>query len=290
MCPKELIVVKGDAQARGIAMLFERLQAMTSAYDIVFVDSMNIGPSKSDLRRCAFLLEQFAGESLVRKLPRHCKRITFPKLRMNLLWPLAAPNPYNEPEPGNPLGPYPIGNSFIISGIEHGVPSGDIMRVLLAGAWSSTWPNLDALFKAETAALLAADAKCDIKVGSFVLKYFRRRRLFWSPNAPSNELLAELAYRISHACFGRETLADRAAIQDAFVGSRAARDMMSHIAVPVHPAVAAHFKLEWYEPGERYPSNVSDRSLAEYYEGMIEYIQARRTERLSAPVGRSDRA
>ena len=290
MSYENMVVIRGDAQAHGIAMLFEQLEPLRSASRVLFVNTTNERPEaafrSSDFRRGTILLDQVSDQYVNEKVPGNLRRVTFPSMRLNLLWPLEGPNPYNRADTVHSLGPYPLGNKYIVSGIERGEPADEIVRAFQAGTWSDTWPNLDALFRLETAALLGADAKCDVKIGSFILKYFRRRRLFWGPNAPSNELLGELAYRILHTCFGLETPVDREAIQRAFTQMSGVRDVMAHIAVPVHPIVASHFSLEWYDPQERYPSLQGNRSFDEYYQGMIEYILARRSEENS--VTRAD--
>lgn len=269
---RNVIGVCGDAQAKGIAIVLRQLAPIASAYEVAH---FNDAPPRR-LAECAFFLEQYGSKaSDARRLPRTCKRITFPHLRFGLLWPLACGNPYNRADADNPIGPFPIGNSFVLSALERGVPAEEILGLLLAPAWNTSWPNLDMLFKSETAALVAADAKCDVKIGSFALKNFRNARLFWAQSAPSNALLGELTYRLLHACFGRETPVDRDAIRAAFA-ALSARELMGHVAVPVHPLVAEHFKLEWYAREERYPYAFGARSFEEYYRSMIEYIRSQR--------------
>lgn len=288
---KPRIAVSGDAQAQGVALVLKHLEPIAPAYEIVYhaaAPSSRPDVRKGQLSGCAFFLEQFKSKGNdTGRLSRDCKRITFPQLRFGLLWPLACSNPYNRVDAENPIGPFPVGNSFILSSVEQGAPRDEIMRRLLAADWNESWPNLDLLFRAETSALLAADAKCEVKIGSFVLKHFRKRRLFWAPSAPANTLLCELTYRLLHACFGRETPVERDAI-DAALARLSTRDVMAHVAIPVHPLVAGHFGLEWYDREERYPYVKGSRSFEEYYRSMIDYIESQRAHGIrSLASGRS---
>jgi Polysaccharide biosynthesis enzyme WcbI len=271
---KAAICVVGDAQAHGIALALGKIPELAASYDVV---SSTGALSEPDLKRCAYFLQQGEASAGAQRLPRNAKRIVYPKLRFNLLWPLACPNPYNAPEPGKPVGPYPLAHGFILAGAEKGVPPEELLQLLQVPSWNAGWPNLDALFKNETTVLLAADAKAEVKIGSFVLKNFRKQRLFWAPAAPANELLVELAYRLLHACFGRQNSTDRDAIRAA-LATTGARDVMAHVAVPVHPLVASHFALEWFDKDEQYPYFDATRSFEEYYRGMIDYIYARRAQ------------
>lgn len=277
---KKTILVAGDAQARGVAMVLEKLAPITAKYRIEYRNAAAHPFGKEDLADTSLLLQQ-TGSGVERRAAKGPKRVTFPTLRFGLLWPLATVNPYNRPEPDEPHGPYPFGDSFIIAALESDLDPQAAFKLYAAGRIEDAWPNFDLLFKAETAALLAADANADVKLGSYVLKYFRKRRLFWAPNAPSNDLLGELIYRLLHAGLGPAHGVDRAALDAAFA-ALSARDVMSHIAIPIHPLIAEHFGLEWYVPGEPYPCPKGTRTFDEYYRGMIDYVLARRHERPAA--------
>jgi hypothetical protein len=107
-----------------------------------------------------------------------------------------------------------------------------------------------------------------------VLKQFRKQRLFWAVNAPSNALLAELTYRVLHACFGQKMPADRTDVH-AVLASIGTQEIFARAALPVHPLVAAHFGLEWYDPQERYLSPAGEqRTFDSYYGGLIDYLYA----------------
>lgn len=272
------ILLWGDAQAEAAAVVLRGLPAISTAYDVVYCDARTNGnaPARETIAACAYSFEQQGREvSYASRLPRSCKRISFPALRFRLLWPLAAPNPFNRPEAANPPGPFPWGDSFITACLKRGMHADEIMRFYQAPTWHPSWPNLDAFFKQESLELSTADTKCDVKIGSFILKHFRKTRLFWSANAPTDHLLSELVYRLLHAAFGPRTDMERDAVQ-AVLASRGGQDLLGRVAAPIHPLVARHFSLEWYDPQEKYASfDGEDRTFGEYYRDMIAYSTAR---------------
>lgn len=271
------MLLRGDAQAEAAALVLRALPPVSAAYDVVYCDSRrNEAPSREAVSACAYSFEQQGRDaSYVSRLPRNCKRIAFPELRFRLLWPLAAPNPFNRPDSTNPLGPFPWGDSFITACVKRGMDADEILRFYEAPAWHASWPNLDMLFKDESSALSTADAKCDVKIGSFVLKHFRKSRLFWATNAPTNHLLAELVYRLLHAALGPSMEIDRASVQAA-LAAMGGRDLLGRAAAPIHPLVARHFQLEWYDSQEKYVSfNGEERTFAEYYRDMIAHSSTR---------------
>jgi polysaccharide biosynthesis acetyltransferase WcbI-like protein len=265
MSSKPVIAVAGDAQAEALALILRSLPAVADSYDVAYAGAEL---SQSSVSHARFALVQ-DGAAQPRRLPKTCKRITFPVLRLRLLWPMAAPGPQSAAGSAAALV---WGDSFISQCVEQCVPAEKILRLYEAPVWSESWPNLDALFTQETTALLQADAKSDVKIGSYVLKHFRKQRLFWAMNAPSNALLGELTYRILHACFGRDVPADREAIA-VTLASFGLRELMSRAALPVHPLVAEHFGLEWHDSQERYPGFDGElRTFHEYYRELVDYL------------------
>lgn len=272
--PKPLIAVSGDSQAEAVALVLRRLEALASTYDVLYIDPSGApAVAKGDAARCAFWISQSGTLPGRKGLPRQSKAVIFPALHFRLLWPLAAPAPKTARNEGR-LGEFPYSDAFIAACVKRELPSEEIMRLFTAPAWNASWPNLDELFKDVTSTLLAADAKSDVKIGSFVLKQFRKQRLFWAVNAPANALLAELTYRITHACFGQKMPADRADVY-AVLASIGTQEVMARAALPIHPLVAAHFGLEWYDPLEQYLSPEGEhRTFESYYRGLIDFLHA----------------
>lgn len=273
MSESRTLVLHGDSQAEAIALILRSLEPVNRRYAVVYTPEEDGGHVSAEvLASCDLFCEQrraSAGKAAV-KLPKHVRRLSFPTLELHLLWPFYCVNPFNRPEPPKfPFGKFPYGDNFIINCIKRGTPADQIIEYYRPDRWPATWPNLDAIFQIETMRLSSQDAVNDVKVGAFILKYFRRIRLFWALNAPSNHLLAETVYRLLHAAFGSDEVCGREEIRKT-LASFGPRDLLAGASVPIHPLVAGHFNLQWYKRDERC-GFVGDRELTfdEYFSEMI---------------------
>lgn len=258
MSGKPVMLVTGDSQAEALALALRGMPAVSSQYDVSF--AADVSSATVSLKSGDIVFYQGTPASPFSKNKR-VRKITLPKLRFGLLWPLAAPAP--------PSSTFSTGDAFITACAQQGVQPAEIRALYNRPTWSASWPNLDALFRDVTGELVKWDAENDVTIGSYILKNFRKWRLFWSPAAPANALLAELTYRMLHVAFGRGDLADRSEVSRVFE-SLGAQQLMERAAVPVHPLVAAHFALEWYNAGEAHLGlDGVRRTFDEYYTQLI---------------------
>lgn len=270
------IFVLGDPQAEAIALLLRHTPAIGQKFSVRHAGTdVAITPKPGDV-----VFEQVDLERP--KAPRQAKevrRVTFPAMSFGLLWPLHSVNEFNETDPPHfPHGLFPYGDSFIVSCVEQGVSTDDIIKLYMAQTWPTSWPDLDKLFQQETARLTQLDAKCDVKIGSYTLKHFRRQRLFAAYNCPTNALLGEVTVRLLDAAL--PALGDHVQKSVDEVRSTFARDILGAVNVPIHPLVAEHFGLLWYDREQRY--NFFDQqnlSYREYFEAMIRSGTAARRSR-----------
>lgn len=270
------IVVYGNAQARAVHHVFESMPVLVERFDLRYVDSSAV--ARKDAPECTVLFDQqpdLAGGATPAS-PSKAKIVRFPIVAFNLLWPFNCPNPLNAPHPpAYPFGPFPNGDSFLLSCVKQHVLPKDAIALYLGTAWPSSWPDLDKLFRQESARLIAVDAASDVQIGSYILKHFRKRRLFVAPLTPADILLSELITRMLAAAFsGDSAIAD--CDLPGVIGSFGYRDYLGVFALPVHPLVARHFQLEWFEPNARY--NYFDREQLTgkaYYERFIAYALER---------------
>lgn len=265
------LIVYGNAQARAIAHVIEGMPQITQRYEVRYVDSAAV--ARNDLPLSAVLLDQHSDGSSDRGTTAIAgKVVRFPLLTLNLLWPFNCPNPANVPAPpAYPFGPFPNGDSFLLSCVKQNVAPSDAVKLYLSPSWAPSWPDLDQHFRQESARLIAADASNDVQIGSYILKHFRKQRLFLGPAAPADILLSELIHRLLATAFSGD-----AAIADAnvpgIIASFGHRDFLGTFALPVHPLVAQHFQIEWFEPEARY--NYFDREQLTgraYYERFLAY-------------------
>ena len=274
---RKQLVVCGDSQAEAVALVLQSVDFIKAAYDVRYVPA---APSNSGgqtiLQAAAIVCEQTsANQAALRKdISPNQRRLRFPALEFNLLWPLTCANPFDRAEPPKyPFGRFPYGDSFILNCIRRNMPAKKIMESYSVGAWPPTWPNLNKLFQTESARLSSQDTRNDVKIGAFVLKYFRRKRLFWAAKNPSNLLFAELVFRLLHACFGAEQPVDRIDLEKLLAGL-GTRDLLATISVPIHPLVAQHFDLEWYDADAAYPYFDGEYTYVQYFSEMIDHSVA----------------
>jgi hypothetical protein len=269
---KRTILVYGNSQAEAVALVFKSLPAISSEFRVCYVPEESAGADlpADYLRRCAILCAQQPATRLpvVGKLPKKVMRIHFPVLEFYLLWPFNCVNPFDVAEARYPFGHFPYGDSFIVNCIRRDLTAEAIGQYYSPVEWPATWPNLDKLFQLESARLSALDACHDVKIGSFILKYFRRKQLFCAPKNPSNTLLAELVYRLLHVCFGSDQPAERSDIED-LLSSFGPGELLGALCVPIHPLVAKHFSLEWYRANDRYAYFGRELTHDQYFSEMI---------------------
>ena len=156
------------------------------------------------------------------------------------------------------------------------LPAETILQYYSVREWPPTWPNLDKLFQSESIRLSALDAASDVKMGSYVLKYFRKKRLFWAAKNPSNQLFGEMVFRVLHAVFGADQPAEREDIAKVLF-EMGPRDLLASMSVPIHPLVARHFHLEWYSADDSYAYFDREFTYEQYFSEMIEHAQAFKT-------------
>jgi hypothetical protein len=278
------IVVYGNCQAEVMFWLLKAipgLQSVPVAYYSSFegTGDAEMREAEATIAACSLLLRH--PDDPKRPFPRHllppdCRQLTFAPLDFNIFWPWAAANPYDLRDTRRPWGYFPYGDRVIIECIERGMAPNDILAYYVNDAWNDHAPKLDRLFEIERHRLAARDAVCDVKIGELILTTFADHRLFWTRNHPSTRILSEL--------FGRLlTLAARdfpalAALDVAEVMAAKLTEQFEAMEVPIHPKVAEHFGLRWYDPGDGFAWAGRRFTYDEYFSEMIFHSarQARR--------------
>lgn len=284
------LFVTGNVQAAGIVQVLKNVREVASRFDVTYVEAASALPKNAP--KGSVLFEQIVegGKGLATLPAGIAKRMRFPSLTLALLWPFNSVNPYNKPQPPDfPYGRFPYGDSFMQSCLAVDVPRNDILRLYSSDDWSKSWPDLDALFKKESARLTALDATFELGIGSYILKHFRRQRLFLTPQSPTDLLLAELITRLLAAAFPKDA-AMASANAPAVISSLGSRDCLGLFAIPIHPLVARHFELTWVSPHTRY--NYFDREQLtgrEYYARFLDDAYANGAGQKAEPARISSR-
>lgn len=277
--PLAPLIVYGNCQAEAITSTLGVDPVVSTLYRVAYYRSFEhpTEPHKFNYRataRCNLLWEQHDPKAFPQRdlLDEGCLVVRFPSVDLNLLWPFNMVNPYNAPEPPTfPFGRYAYGDRVIVNAINRGMSEDDILDYYL-NRWDDYKIDLDRLLQLETARVQSRDAHCDVRIGEFVLHNFRKQRLFWTVNHPTSAMLAELIERLLTA-----SDAAHPALQDADIATTLSRYFgaagpLGVVGVPVHPKVAEHFKLEWYDSNERYRNwDGETYSYVEYLQGLIRH-------------------
>lgn len=265
MSDRPAIVLTGTSHAQAIALLLGRIPALRERADVVYAGA---AISPEDAARALVHFEQLDPAASAPTDGTH-RRVTFPTVRFDLLWPLLCSNVYAKPDPPErPFGRFPYGDKFVTACIARGIPAKQIVRHVLENGWGDNWPDLDELHRSESRRIIGDDVRADVKIGSYVLTTFRAKRLFWTPNNLSNVMLAELTRRLIAAAL--DVLPDAGDAVDDAVTAQDGHEILGVYALPIHPHVATHFGLNWYRTDQRYAVYGTPCSYAEYFREFVE--------------------
>ena len=241
---KRTVIISGNCHGRFLRRSLR--QVVGEDYEVVWARHMGgrgQDAAESDaLRRCAFVLEQTGHKTsdLIGKeqLAPDCRVIRFPIVWMNSLWPLHCADPRNPDRGPDDRGPFPYGDRMIVQFLQEGAsPQEAVERWFQADP--GQWKKLDRFHEINAAKARQLDLEADVKLGAFVLDSFRRERLFVTYNHPSPRMLQHMAAQLC-AALGYPD------VEPAL--PKANKDGVGQIQVPVHPRIASHFGLEWFDP------------------------------------------
>ena len=240
---KRTIIVTGNCQASFLARALQESPELTEPYRIVYFRDFRKGDKSilpdHDMEKCAILLEQIAhkaGSIPNRHLaPSDCKVITFPILWMNSLWPTHTKDPRNTPTEAFPAGPYPYGDSLVLRLLDQGLTPEEAAERYLETDLSQM-VDIGRFHEINEAKLRMLDERADVKLASHLLDNFVQTRLFVTHNHPTMPMLRFIADRVFEALGVEPPPSD---LVDASGG-------MQQIHMPVHPSVARHFGLPWW--------------------------------------------
>lgn len=278
MSDLKTLIVYGDCQAEATARVLEKDPVVSKRARVIYSRSyehpveerQEVDPA--EVARCAILFEQHdpSGFRQREQLPANCHIVRFPALDCNLLWPFSCPNPYNEPEPpAFPFGRFPYGDRIIVAAIDKGMPPGEILDYYLNG-YQDYKMDLDHLLRLETARIRNRETGCQVKMADRVLERYRSERLFWAINHPTNALLEDLIEQLLHYCGPADPLLIDANPRQTLAAYFGPQGPLGAASIPIHPEVAAHFGLGWYDPKQRFRTwDGSHFSYEGYFEAMI---------------------
>ncbi len=209
------------------------------------------------MENCAILVEQIAHKSAELpnkgRLPADCRVITFPILWMNSLWPTAVKDPRNQPTDAYPAGPYPYGDRLVLSLLEEGLTPEQVAERYLETDINQV-VDIGRFHEINEQKSRILDERAEVKLGGYVMDEFIAERLFLTQNHPTMPMLRYIADRIFEALGVEPPESDLAV----------ASGGMQHVHMPVHPMVARHFGLEWYDVDLEYRYHAERYRIAEF--------------------------
>jgi hypothetical protein len=241
---KPTIVVVGNCQARNLHRCLEESPELTERYRLVYVRNFRKGDQgvvrEKDMARCAVLLEQVAHKApelpIKENLPAGCQVIRFPILWLGSLWPMATADPRNRPTERHPTGPFPYGDKMVLRLVEQGMGPDEVAERYLAMDPRDEM-DLDRYHEIVVAKLVDLDRRSEVKGGAFVLENFRAAQLLVTPNHPAEPLTR----------FMRDEVFARLGVAPPESDLMDAMASLDDFHLPIHPAVAEHFGLQWYD-------------------------------------------
>ena len=202
--------------------------------------------------------------------PADARTITFPSLNMLALWPFTGIDSRLEKEPLYPVGRYPWPD-YVAAELD---PRGELVsdealfqRYMQASA--AKLPDLDRRLAMDVARWRERDSTCDIAVADDLLENFRTRQLFYSFGRPTPFAIRSIFHQLLAHTIPDANLLDRArADLDRLLAFYVGYDMEE---CPVHPLVARHFDLEWYDPDGLYRHHSNAFSYKDYIVRYMRY-------------------
>ncbi len=255
------LIVAGNCQASFLWRALKESPQLSEQYDILYFRNFRKGDQSDlapeDLSRCAILLEQIAHKApeLPNKhlLPANAHVVSFPILWMNSLWPTAIKDPRNAPTEQHPAGPYPYGDRLVLRLLDDGLGPEEIAQQY-AKVDLNQIVDLQRFHEINVEKARLLDARADVKLGAHVIESFRDSRLFVTQNHPTMVMLRYIADAVFAALGVEPPQSDLAQ----------ASGGMQHIHMPIHPQVAQHFQLEWYDEDMTYRYFGEHLSLREF--------------------------
>lgn len=205
--------------------------------------------------------------------------IRLPELQLDFLWPFAGqPHIANTPDDFLRGGPFPaeLGDAWLNRALEGPSRAEGVFDAYLALDVARVI-DLDRMKEIALDSQAERDKLIGVDFASRIAEGFARRPLFLSPRTPGRELFELLA----QATFAR--------LGVAYAGEAAAP---ADRELPIHPAVAAHFKLDWARGRVCAQGWVEPVDFPEYVRRFLAYAEGPELERGLAMLdqGRFDAA
>ncbi len=256
------LIVAGNCQSNFLCRALQESPELSEDYDIIYFRNFrknNQGELKAkDVARCAILLEQIAHKAPElphqQDVPGDCRIVRFPILWGSSLWPTMIDDPRSTPEPDYPGGRFPYGDRLILEFLNEGLTPEQAVDRFFASPLDQLY-DLPRFHEINLKKAEFLDERAEVPLARDVFDRFVDTKMFETRNHPSVPLLFELRQKIFEAIGVEPPKSD---LVEASGG-------MGHIQVPVHPSVASHFGLKWYDPNAAHRFHTERLAAREYY-------------------------
>ncbi|MFH1844072.1 MAG: WcbI family polysaccharide biosynthesis putative acetyltransferase [bacterium] len=266
---KPVCIIEGNCNGEALTQMLKMVPEFSATFEVVFSPSFR-GPdprrsvcTEDQIRRCALLLNQVTHWEPELDLPRAMSPTTriirYPILFNNTLWPLNR----QDPRPFRGLGlrgeRFPYGDSLLLQLMKQGEAQAVILERYLATDLM-TLVDLDRFHEINVIKGKELDLESDITINSYIAENFSHVRLFSTFNHPRPNLLLRLAAAVLHETGMGHLTAD-------VVRQIAENPPLNRVEIPIHPQVARHFGVTWFEENARYRFfEFGDITFREYLE------------------------
>ena len=272
------IVFAGGTQAKALARAYRLDIAVDRDEDVFFIgaDAVVREAAHRVIASADIVVTDVteAGETVPERLvPANAERIAVPVVSGAFLWPYAGrAHPRNRGTDALPGGPYPadFGDGFLDSMLAERVPEDEALRRYLAFDVAGA-VDLDALLDDTLSRQAQLDARTGFGLAAFIGANFRKLNLF----ATRDRLRLPLFQHVA------ATVLERMGV-GAARAERLLEAPFAPGAMPIHPAVLAHFGMTAPLPEHRYP--VLDEGLFTFDQYCRRYLRYEWNEKLHAAI------
>ena len=264
---KESIVIFANCQGGWFYNKLAAMHEIADNFEIKYIpnfDHPTIKPDEKDIeaiKKCSYLVSQVAVQYPEFKhydsLPRNCSVIKIPSLAMNVLWPFQQPDPRSTPEPGYEFGRFPYGDSVLNEYISKNISPEEIVKIYMEMDLNKKI-NLARYLELYWEEVEYMDSLSDIKIYPVLYRSFKEEKTFDAINHPRNKLLWEVFKPIEDFILLNTGLGTYITDRDKFPHE------LGNVEMPIHPAIAREFGLEWAGAETKYKFRNSSLTFEEY--------------------------
>ena len=244
------VVMIGNCQMDVMANLYRRFAFKSIGQDVRYIPSYrNVSREhrqaleSADVIFVQLVVLQATGE--LAEIETKAERIPVPLVNCGFLWPFAGqPHPRNPPRGAGGVYGGELSDGYLNRLVKANLdPDEAVAKYLQLDV--NKMVSLDRLLEVNLDRQRDRDREAGFDIAPVIEEYFRTEQVFKSPHHPGVRVLAALAEQI----FLRLGV-DGSDIRRMH---RTLRVSPFPDELPVHPAVAAHFGLEWAYPERKYP-------------------------------------